>query len=104
MFKLGQNTSNRLLKGIFVSLLAAAVARMRSTTVRARSRFSCGSREINVLRSCTSWLEAAGMPWNEGMASVESEGGFRRPALKFPFGLLGNPGVGRVVILVVEGW
>lgn len=45
-------------------------------------------------------FEAEGIPLNEGIASVESEGGLRRAVLKPPFGPEGSPGVGRVVIFV----
>jgi len=99
MFKLGQNTSNKLLRGILVSLLAFAVARINSTTVRMRSQFSIGSWAISALRVVTNVSEAGGMPLNDGIAKVDSDGAFRTELLKPGRGLLGSP-VAWVVILV----
>jgi hypothetical protein len=77
MLKLGQKRSNKLLKGILVFLLLPAVALIRSTTVRIRSRFSGGSCWISDLIAPRRVLEGGRMSWKEGRANVDREGGFR---------------------------
>jgi hypothetical protein len=77
MLRLGQNTKRRLLRGIFVSLLCFAVARMSSVTVRIRSLFSGGSWPINDLRALRRDWEGGRMELKLGIASVESDGGLR---------------------------
>lgn len=92
MLRLGQNTSNKLLKGIFVSLLCLAVALIRSTTVCSRSRFSCGSAATRPFSAFVRDSEGGRMPVKDGMASVESDGGLRKAAGPPDFGLDGKVG------------
>lgn len=92
MFKLGQKTSSRLLRGIFVSLLAWYVALISWTMVRIRSLFSCGSRAMRDLRFLTRALDAVGMPLKLGIARVDSDGGLRMGVVMFALGLEGSPG------------
>jgi hypothetical protein len=77
IFKLGQNTSNKLLNGIFVSLLLPDVARINSTTVLSKSLFSRGSRKIRERIERMRTGEGGGIDLKEGMASVDRDGGFR---------------------------
>jgi hypothetical protein len=76
MFKLGQNTNSKLLKGILVSLEFFAVALMSSVTVRIRSRFSCGSWAMSDLSALTRDWDGGLKPEKFGNASVERDGGF----------------------------
>jgi hypothetical protein len=93
MFKLGQNTSKRLLKGILVSLLRLAVALMRSVTVRNKSRFSSGSLAIRDLSAFRRDSEGARMPEKFGIARVDSDGGLRMAgALPVALGPAGKVG------------
>jgi len=82
---------SKLLKGIFVSLLLTAVARINSTTVLNRSLFSCGSCETRVRKEWMRADDGAGMAEKVGMANVDREGGLRmaKPDLG---PLLGRPG------------
>ena len=92
MLRLGQKTSNKLLRGIFVSVLCLAVALIRSTTVCSKSRFSCGSAATRPLKALIRDSEGGRMPVNDGMASVESDGGLRKPTGAPDFGLDGKVG------------
>lgn len=88
---LGQNTSNRLLSGIFVILCLFAVSLTRSETVRSTSRFSRGRRAINVASASRNDCDGGRIPANVGIASVESEGGFLRGIGAPDFGPEGSP-------------
>jgi hypothetical protein len=94
MFKLGQNTSNKLLSGIFVAVLFCAVALINSVTVRSKSLFSSGSCEIRDWNALRRGLDGGRIPVNEGIASVDREGGFLNAGRGIPLflGLLGRPG------------
>lgn len=94
MFKLGQNTSNRLLRGIFVALLFCAVALISSVTVRSRSLFSSGSFKMSDWNAFKRDLDGGRILVNEGIASVDREGGFLMAGRGIPpfLGLLGRPG------------
>lgn len=78
MLRLGQKTSNKLLKGIFVALRSSAVALMSSVTVRMRSLFSGGSCDINDLSALIKEREGGRIPVKLGIANVDREGGFRK--------------------------
>jgi hypothetical protein len=73
--RFGQNSSSKLLRGIFVALLPFAVALMRSTTVLSRSLFSGGSWAMRDRKALMRDLEGGGTWLKEGMARVEREGG-----------------------------
>lgn len=92
ILRLGQNTRSRLLSGIFVSLLSLAVALMSSVTVLIKSRFSSGSWKSRERKAFISDLEGGRMPANEGIASVEREGGLRIAGRLPMRGPEGNPG------------
>ena len=99
MFKLGQNTTKRLPRGIFVSLLFAAVAMISSVTVNNKSRFSGGSRVIKAVRASRPAGETVRILEKFGIARVEREGGLRNEIPFFgPDGSVGPfepmPGLG----------
>lgn len=105
MFKLGQNTSRRLLKGILVSLLSLAVALISSVTVRIRSRFSSGSCLMRTWKASRRDFEGGFIPVKVGIARVDREGGFLiagkgRP---LPRGPEGNPGPLETLVLGAAG-
>lgn len=79
ILRLGQNTNNKLLNGIFVCWLSLAVARINSATVRMRSLFSTGSWPTRDLKALRSPRDGGRMLLKLGIANVESEGGFRKP-------------------------
>lgn len=92
MRRLGQKTSKRLLNGIFVTFERAAVALMRSVTVRSKSRFSRGKRLMSVDNASSSVLDGNGIPLKLGCANVEREGGLRMPISGPTLGPDGRPG------------
>jgi hypothetical protein len=102
MFKLGQNTSSRLLSGILVDLLSDAVAMINSVTVRSKSLFSSGSCEMSDWKAFRRDLDGGRMPVNVGMASVDSEGGLRKAGRGIPLSL-GLPGRPREVLREAGG-
>jgi hypothetical protein len=77
IFRLGQNTKSKLLRGILVSLECLAVDLMSSVTIRMRSRFSSGSRKMRDLNALTRLGDGGLLVEKLGSASVDSDGGFR---------------------------
>jgi hypothetical protein len=104
MLRLGQNTKSRLLRGIFVSILRAAVAFISSVTVRRTSRFSRGKRAMRALSVSISVDEGARSDDEVGRVKVESDGGLRSAGIGLgPEGIPGPPMDFDIIPLALEG-